>query len=133
MSHNIATGFGTSEISYSSDNLERPLQGILQGNGNGPSAWAIISSLLFQLMKDQGFGASFLSMLSLIQTKFVGYGFVDDVDLVITAEKELFAKTQKGLNTWEGGLFATGGALQITQDKTFYYIILFRWTNNKWE
>ena len=79
-------------------------------------------------------GSTKLSMLSRITTEFVGYGFVDNVDLVITEDRELlFQKAQEGLDTWEGGLHATGGALQITDEKTFYYVISFKWKNNKWE
>ena len=134
MEHNITTGFGTSEETYSSQSAKTTLQGILQGNGNGPSAWAVLSSLIFHLMKSKGFGANFTSMISKITTEFVGYGFVDDVDLVLTEDKEIiFEQAQEGLNTWEGGLHATGGALQISKDKTFYYVISFKRINNKWE
>ena len=37
---------------------------------------------------------------------------------------------QKFVEHWEGGLRATGGALRV--DKSAWYLIDFRWTNNNW-
>lgn len=95
MTHNISTGFGTSDVTYSADNKNTSLQGILQGNGNGPSTWTILSSIIFQLMKAKGFGTEFTSMITESITKFVGYGFVDNVDLVLMADTKIFSTKHK--------------------------------------
>jgi hypothetical protein len=63
---------------------------------------------------------------------FVGYSFVDDTDLGIcgkhlTDHAEVAADMQRSIDCWEGGLRATGGA--IAPEKTFWYLIDYKWTN----
>jgi hypothetical protein len=37
---------------------------------------------------------------------------------------------QAAMDTWEGGLRATGGALE--PEKSFWYLIQFCWNNGQW-
>jgi hypothetical protein len=67
----------------------------------------------------------------------VGYAFVDDTNLCHTARDNytkamaLLQNFQQAVDCWEGLLCATGGALNTTE-KTFWYLIDFKWKNNKW-
>jgi hypothetical protein len=65
----------------------------------------------------------------------VGYNFIDDTDLlqVVPSNKSLDdvpKGLQKSVDTWEGGLKATGGA--IVPEKTFWYLIDFTWNGGEW-
>ena len=133
MVHKIATGYGISSCSYAADASIPPLQGILQGNGNGPSGWALISSPLFDMLRDIGFGAEIIAVLSQEISFLAGFGFVDDVDLVVTGDSSnVMQKAQEGLTIWEACLKATGGALQVDKNKSFWYGIDFVWSKRKW-
>ena len=56
MEHFVRTAFGDSSQGYHSKNAASPLQGILQGNGAGPAGWFGISTVLINLMRQNGFG-----------------------------------------------------------------------------
>jgi hypothetical protein len=62
---------------------------------------------------------------------------VDDTDLIQSAvdpndtEEMVVEKMQRALDTWEGALRATGGA--IVPEKSFWYLIGFQWTEGKWK
>ena len=68
--------------------------------------------------------------------RFVGYSFVDDTDLIQTArnshdqEVDVAADMQRALNTWEGAIRSTGGA--IVPSKSFWYLIGFQWHEGCW-
>jgi hypothetical protein len=60
---------------------------------------------------------------------------VDDMDLVQSGipdqDMEVLAhRMQAGMDTWEGDLQATGGALE--PEKSFWYVISFRWISGTW-
>ena len=128
----VATGYGVSKSSYAADSTMIPIQGIGQGNGAGPSGWAVISSPLFETLWSAGFATDFISCLSHTLVSLVGYGSVDDTDLLFTAdcEENLIPTAQEGLNLWESNLRATGGA--INAGKTFWYGIGVLWDGEKW-
>jgi hypothetical protein len=61
---------------------------------------------------------------------FVGNSLIDDTDLIQSGksgeEMEVLAcHMQSVMGTWEGGLRATGGALE--PEKPLWYIISFQW------
>jgi predicted aldo/keto reductase-like oxidoreductase len=92
------------------------MHGIYQGNGAGPSIWAVLSSPILDQMREKGFGIQLISPISRTNIKFAGYSFVDDTDLlqVISALQQYrFAiiSIQRAFDTWEAGLKVTGGAL----------------------
>ena len=78
--HFISTGFGRSESVYG--NESPPVNGIGQGNGMGPSLWAIISTGLLDMMHLANHGMRLVSPLSGSDSCIVGFGFVDNTDLV---------------------------------------------------
>ena len=133
--HHIKTGFGrTKRSTYGNEHI--PMQGIGQGNGIGPTLWALISSKLIQMMEKAGHGIHFLTSISLTAVSLVVFAFVDDTDLVIASHncednvETLFPEIQHALDRWSGLLIATGGSL--APEKSFHYLIDFEWTNKQW-
>jgi hypothetical protein len=51
-----------------------------------------------------------------------GFAFVDDTDLVTS---EVCKKIQESLTAWEGGIRATGGAIE--PKKSHWYLVDFDW------
>jgi hypothetical protein len=60
LEHHIRTAFRDSKDTYGGDIWVIPMQGIYQGNGAGPIIWAVVSSPLLQIMKEEGFGTFFV-------------------------------------------------------------------------
>jgi hypothetical protein len=131
--HYISTAYGLSDSSYGA--LEIPLQGVGQGNGAGPAIWLIMSIPLINQLRSKGFGFRSTTVLSSESYRFVCYTFVDDTDTIHSVEDHhatparVIAEMQQAINTWEGGLRATGGALSI--DKSYWYFIAMEWNYNK--
>jgi hypothetical protein len=40
------------------------MQGVYQGNGGGPTIWAVVSSPILQIMKKEGFGTFFKASIT---------------------------------------------------------------------
>ena len=115
MKHFIGTSFGVSSTSYSSNNV--PFQGLGgQGNGAAPTGWAVVSAPIINMVRTAGYGATFVSALSLSLISFVYSAFVNDTDLVHTRPgddhngSDLIPEMQEALDHWEGGLRTSGGA-----------------------
>ena len=111
------------------------MQGVYQGNGAGPIIWAVVSSPLLQILREDGFGTFFDTSISRKTIRIVGYAFVDDTDLIQTAKDgqsfdEVLDEMQKALNLWEGLIKTTGGALAV--DKCRWWGIDFEWKNGNW-
>jgi hypothetical protein len=90
------------------------------------------------MLQKQGFGASFKLAISGKEIHLVvGYAFVDDSNIIQTAVirdtdiDKVFKQAQEGLNTFVGGMKATGG--QVRPNKWNYYKIEFVWRNDKWK
>ena len=118
LKHTVRTIYGDSEQTFGGEDWRQldPLHGIGQGNGAGPVIWAVVSSVLFDYIRDKGYGAKLYSPLSKLALHFVGLGFVDDTDIVeldFASEDywEVAAKLQEALRLWEKGATTTGGLL----------------------
>lgn len=83
----------------------------------GPTGWAVISTVLINMMRTAGFGFQLLTCLSIQLFSFLCYAFVDDTDLVHTGLSvdttghDILQDMRRFITHWEGGLRATGGAL----------------------
>ena len=136
MNHHIRTIYGDSELSFGGKLWAVPVQSIGQGNGAGPTMYALVSTPVLNMLRTKGCGAFFRVAITGDQIRFVGYAFVDDTDLFASSEHEEATGTevavalQKSLNLWEGGIRATGGAIE--PDKSFWYLIDFVWHQGKW-
>ncbi len=133
--HQVRTGYGDSSSFYGGSHWVKPFHGIGQGNGAGPAIWGVISSPLLNLLRCKGFFCHFVAPFSGKEIKFSGYSFIDDTDLVIMklsggTNEEIVAALQESVDTWEGGLNATSGA--IVPEKTFWFLIDFAWSAGQW-
>ena len=134
-SHKIRTAFGVSDKTYG-HGRDPPLQGFGQGNGCGPSGWAVISTPLINMVRTAGYGFSLMTALTASVVQFVCFAFVDDADVVHTAKDVdttgyiVLQEMQQAIDHWEGGLKATGGAL--VPEKSYWYLIDFIWTGDRW-
>jgi len=88
------------------------------------------------MMRDHGHGTIFRSALSGEETRFAGYAFVDDNDMCHIARTitetgvETARALQDTIDCWEGGIWATGGA--IVPEKSHWYLIDFTWSKGTW-
>jgi hypothetical protein len=117
--------------------LINAMQGVYQGNGGGPTIWAVVSSPLLQIMKKEGYGTFFKASITNGTIRLVGYAFIDDTDLIQTGQDgsepglEVLQKMQDRLNLWEGLVSATGRAMEVA--KSTWWLIEFIWDDNgKW-
>jgi hypothetical protein len=90
---------------------------------------------VLKMMKDEGFGFMHKTSIEGKQLHFVGYSFVDDTDIIQSGQPEepfkvLATRMHSAMDTWEGGLRATGGALE--PEKSCWYLIQFCWKNGQW-
>ena len=83
----MKTGFGRSGKAYGNEPV--PHQGSGQGNGIGPTLWALISTKLIMMMFRKRHGVELLSATTLTLLSIVCFAFVDDTDLPITGQKHL--------------------------------------------
>lgn len=104
----------------------------------------IISIPIINMLKASGFGFNVTNVLSNKTFSFVCYTFVDGTDLVHSLSaspsyntnvdemvQELVQEMQEVVDTWEGGLRASGGTL--VPSKSYWYLIHFQFTNNRWK
>ena len=135
--HSVRTGFGDSFETFGGEFIRQlVLQGVGQGNGAGPSIWALVSSVLFDILRKKGYGIKIKGSISGRPLKLAGFGFVDDTDLVETGSSsdtiiEVAEKLQESIDWWERGANASGGAL--TAAKSWGSLIDFTWNNGDWE
>ena len=135
MEHRVRTAYGDAEITYGGDKWSIDPSGICQGNGAGPAIWALVSSPLFDCLREQGYGANLTSAISRTYINLTGFAFVDDTDTIQTGEKgqkpeEVLAEAQEQLQLWEQLIRATGGG--IDGDKSDFAVVGFEWAGGKW-
>jgi hypothetical protein len=129
--HYIRTTYGNSTTSYSS--IEIPFQGIYQGNGTGPGIWLLVSIPIINMLKTAGFEFRVLTVISKDEFSFVWYTFIDDSDAIhpcidtniLDDTASLVSEMQQAVDTWEGGLQASEGALVPTESYGFLIHFVF--------
>jgi hypothetical protein len=134
LQHHVRTAFGDSKKFFAANTGKVPIQGVGQGNGAGPQIWALVSTPIFNMLRQMRYGIKLRSSISNQDLFFVGFGFVDDTDLAISNEdyksaREAAFALQESVRAWEGGLRATGGALEPT--KSLWYPIEFGWKSGE--
>ena len=118
LEHTIRCAYGHSSQTYGSDYMEKPMQGVYQGNGAGPIIWAVVSSPLLDILREDGYGTFFKTAISRKLIRIVGYAFVDDTDLIQVAKdnetfEDVLNEMQNAMDLWEGLIKNTGGALAV--------------------
>ena len=127
--------YGDSAATSSEQLWAVPMHGLGQGNGAGPPIWGVVSTPVIYLLQDEGYGAFFKASISGMELSFVGYAFVDDMDLVTIPAKQVRAhdiakEMQDMVDIWEGGIQATGSAIVL--EKSHWYLVDFKWENDTW-
>src|SRR5688572_8417535 len=79
--HKVWTAYGILDDSYRASSFPL-LQGLGQGNGAAPAAWAIISTPIINIMQNAGFGIKFRSPFSTQDLSFICYAFVNNTDIL---------------------------------------------------
>jgi hypothetical protein len=132
LQHHVRTIHGTSKVHFVQQG-EIPIQGVGQGNGAGPQIWALVSTPVLNMLRESGLGATFVSALSRMTTTLVGFAFVDDTDLITSGPlmslQEVLSRIQQSLTAWEGGIRATGGAIEPR--KSHWYLVDFDWRDGE--
>ena len=129
--HRVRTAFGDSDLTYGGNTWKNfylhPPQGFGQGNTFGPPGFSILSSTIFAVLKDEGYGVKFCSALSKELFELCGFAYVDDADLLQTGHTpaEVNRNLQKVLSLWESVINATGGAMAPA--KSWWYSVDFVW------
>jgi hypothetical protein len=62
LSHHVRTIYGESLAGYR-HTTSPPIQGVGQGNGAGPQIWALVSTVVLNMLRHQGYGAFVLLCL----------------------------------------------------------------------
>jgi hypothetical protein len=140
MEHTVRTAAGESMASFGGKlwavAFEHPPQGLNQGNGAGPGIWAVVSTPVLEMLRKNGFGATFEFAISGGSVRLVGFAFVDDSDIIQTAAtldehgSVLNARAQEAIDNFVFGMRATGGEVQPI--KCWWYQIEFVWHKGKW-
>jgi hypothetical protein len=94
--------------------------------------WAVVTTPVLKMMKDEGFGFMYKTSIEGKQLHLVGCSFVEDTGIIQSGQpgepfQVLATRMQAAMDTWEGGLWATGGALD--PEKSCWYLIQFFWKN----
>lgn len=81
------------------------------------AAWAVISAPIIETMRQAGWGLFILGALKAKIVSFVCFTFADNTNIVHTAKnvntkgKHVLSEMKNVIDTWEGGLKPTGGAI----------------------
>lgn len=137
MTHRVRTAFGDSSFTYGgqieNDTWLLPPQGVLQGNGSGPTIWSILSSCIFQILRKRGQCNSFRSAIRNLLLELSGFAYVDDTDLLQVNDtvEEVVCYMQQKLSEWNDIVGVTGGIL--APSKCWWYLITFQYISGKWK
>ena len=133
MSFFLRTGYGDSSDyagGFTDNSVETiKFQGMCQGNGASPAAWAVTTIPMIAAHRKKGHGAHLIVPISKREIQLIGGLFVDDTDLM-----HLDMREEEGITSAHGRLqdaiinrgkllIATGGALNPA--KCSYYLISF--------
>ena len=98
----------------------------------GPTLWSTSSLVILEILRDKGFGTEFCRPISKATLHLVGFSYVDDCDLVATADtaNETFLNMEGALKTWEELVAVTGGCL--VPNKSSWYLVDYMWRKCNW-
>jgi hypothetical protein len=115
--HTARTIYGDSKSGYGLTLWAVPYSGVGQGKRACPTIWAVVSTPVLKMMKDEGVGCMYKTRIEGKQLHFVGYRLVDDTDIIQSGQpgepfQVMTTRVQAAMDTWEGCLRATRGALE---------------------
>ena len=135
MSFFLRTGYGDSSDyagGFTDNSVETiKFQGMCQGNGASPAAWAVTTIPMIAAHRKKSHGAHLIAPISKREIQLIGGLFVDDTDLMHLDMREeegitsAHGRLQDAIINWGKLLITTGGALKPA--KCSYYLISFDW------
>jgi hypothetical protein len=132
------TAYGDSTSSWGGQeaNYIASPQGTGQGNQCGPAAWAAVSSKMFQVLHNANLASQIIGPITNETVSLCGFAFVDDTDLIATCNSansvtETMKKMQQVVTKWCGVTKATGGVVETSPNKSWWYLIDFNWTDGQ--
>jgi hypothetical protein len=133
--HTVRTIYGYSKSGYGGTLWAVPYSGDGQGNGADPAIWVVVSTPVLKMMKYEGFGLMYKTSIEGKELSSVGYSFVYDTDIIQSSQpgepfQVLATRMQAAMDTREGGIRATGGALE--PEKSYWYLIRLCGKNGQW-
>jgi Reverse transcriptase (RNA-dependent DNA polymerase). len=137
MLHRVRTAFGDSTHTYGGMSCDKkwtlPPQGVLQGNGCGPAIWAILSSCIFEILRQRGHCNSIKSSIRHLLIELSGFAYVDDTDLLQINDtvEEVVQYMQQKILDWNDNIGVTGGVL--SPSKCWWYLVTFQYIAGKWK
>jgi hypothetical protein len=110
--HTVRTIYGDFKSGYGGTLRTVPYSGVGQGNSAGPAIWAVVSTPVLNMMKDEGFRFMYKTSIKGKELHIVGYSFFDDTDIIQSSQpggpfQVLATRIQAAMYTWEGGIWAT--------------------------
>lgn len=134
MKHFLRMGFSNSTIHYQGD-LDKPLQGVLQGNRALPAVWAAVSTPIINILRclqAELWGRSSISHCSL---HIVSFSFVNDTTLVQgeigSKQSQPMEDLQTNSNIWDEAAATIGGF--ISAKKSFGQLVEYiSKSKNRW-
>lgn len=136
--HRTKTVHGISEAKFGGkeDGFKAAPQTLGQGNGAGPSVWAVVSSRMFQVLHKKGLASSLHCPISKDTLQLCGFAFVDDSDIIAVSNSKVnptdtLTKMQSVLDQWEQVAKTTGGAIE--PKKCWSYLVHFEWDKSAWK
>lgn len=129
------TGWGDSNTYFGGPDQAVPFSGLGQGSKAAPASWIQLSSIIVNVYKSLGFGATVVDPVNATQSHTVGCLYVDDTDLYcmdesLTTIPQVAATASRQISWWSRLLNATGGA--IKPEKSFWYLLAYRCIDGVW-
>jgi multisubunit Na+/H+ antiporter MnhB subunit len=103
--------------------MGKPFQGICQGNGTDLVTWIAVSIILVLMLYKHNHILRLWMVLSMLIIAFVGFLFINDMDLITFALSPDDSPTQvtiwmrNAILTWNGGLNVMNRALKPSKCK----------------
>jgi hypothetical protein len=131
--HILMTIYCDSKSGYGGTLWAQPYYGVGQGNGAGPAIWAVVSTPVLKIMKDEGFGLMYKTSIEGKHLNSVGYIFVDNTGIIQSGNQGNLSKylPRAFKHIWTHGK-ADYGLQEEQPEKSFWYQIRFCWNNGQW-
>jgi hypothetical protein len=129
--HMIRTIYGDSASKYGGLLWVVPVLGLGQGNGAGPTIWAVVGTpAVLNMLRIQGYEFFCMSCISQEEIHLGGYNYVDNTYIVQPNPEEqdpmaTSLRMQGAMDTWDGGIGATEGASELATP--FWYLLSCVW------